>query len=177
MARGMGWLDYVPMREQIMQDNWGDKFKKKLQEKELANQENIKNFKIYQDATLKLFDFIEKKVKSIEAITVSRRVVGTAGPTSIKSLILKCQEKLIQFVPEGINLDSSRGRIRIHHTAKNLSKFIYLNLIIDPESTVPYPENLMWVYNITGAEDIAFKELSRFDDMQFENLIENCFLE
>lgn len=157
-----------------MPGNWADKFKKKLQEKELASQENSKNAKIYQDHVIKLFEWMEKKVKQAEVISVARKV-ETAGPT--KSLILKCQDRQVGFLPEGINVDNTRGRIRVRHNCKNLSQFVYLHLITDINSNAPYPENLIWVINSNGLENVDYKELPRFEEQQLESLIETCFLE
>ena len=155
-----------------MPDNWADKFKKKLQEKEQASQENTKSAKTYQDATTKLFDHIEKKIKEIGMIAV------TKNGLPMKSLHLKCQDKLLSFIPEGVNVDSSRGRIRVKHNCKNLSQFIYLNMMIDPKSAAAYPDNLMWVINWNGTlEDVKLDTLPEFKNDQLERLIEVCFVE
>jgi hypothetical protein len=159
-----------------MPGSWADKFKKKLQGKELASQENSKNAKIYQEYVLRLFDWVEKKVKEAEVISVSRKV-ETSGITPLKSLVLKCQERQVSFLPEGINVDSSRGRIRIRHNCKNISQFIYLHLISDANSGAPYPENLIWIINLNGLENVDCKDMPRFEEQQLENLIETCFLE
>ena len=158
--------------------NWADKFQDKLRKKELASQEARKSFGVYQKYALELFDSIESKVKSVEVINVVRTVIGHSGPAPgpIKALTLKCHGYFIKFIPEGINLDDSRGRVRIEHNAKALSKFIYMHLIIDRQSDAPYPENLLWVLNINGETDIIFEELPPFGDKELENLIETCFL-
>lgn len=162
-----------------MTDKWADKFTKKIKEKELALQKDKKNVSVYKTAALKLFDFIESKLKRVEVISTSRILVGDASPApgSIKALCLKCQDRVLKFVPEGINLDDSRGRIRIEHKCRNLAKFIYLHLIVDVNSEAVYPENLIWVFNARGEDEFDFTSYPRFDEQQLEKLIENCFLE
>ncbi len=162
-----------------MSNNWGDKFKKKLHDKELASQETKKSFHIYKDAAAKLFDDITDKVKDIEQISVVRTMVGQSTPTPgpIKALNLKCNPKYLRFVPEGINLDDSRGRIRIEHNCKSLAQFIYMHLTTDPKSQAVFPENLLWKLNAKGEDVENYETLPDFDDPQLEKLIETCFLE
>lgn len=163
-----------------MDDNqWSENFKKKLQEKDRASQEAKKSFQVYKDALMQLFDHIESKVKSVAEISIVRTVVGSSSPTPgpIKALTLKCGDKFLKFVPEGINPDQSRGRIRIEHNNKSLSKFIYLHLIIDPKSTAIFPDNLIWVFNANGEDVADFTQLPQFEEKHLEQLMENCFLE
>ncbi len=82
---------------------------------------------------------------------------------------------MLEFFPEGMNLDESLGRIRIIHNA-SMPRFIYLHLTVDAQSEAQYPDNLMWAYNREG-ETIAFDVLPKFDDDRMELLMESCFLE
>lgn len=159
-----------------MGKSWADKFNRKLEEKELARQEAKKSFQIYQEAALKLFDLIEEKVKGIEAISTFRYMVGQAvtSPVPLKALKLKCLERYLDIIPEGINLDSSKGRIRLKHNSKGIPNFIYVHLIVDPNSSELYPDNLVWAYNDKGAE--TFGNLPFFDDEKLEHVIELIFL-
>lgn len=161
-----------------MEENWAEKFTKKLQDKELASQEAKKSFQIYKDSAVKLFDDIEAKVKNIREISIVRTVVGHSAPTPgpIKALNLKCPPKVLKFVPEGINLDESRGRIRIEHNCRNIPQFIYIHLIIDPASTAAFPDNLVWKYNCND-KCTDYTQLPNFGEAQLEELIETCFLE
>ena len=154
---------------------WAEKFRQKLKDKELASLETKKSFQIYQEAALKLFDNIEKKIKEIGVISSVRQMVGEVAVSSIKALKLKCQDKYLELIPEGINLDESKGRIRIKHNCKLLSQFVYLHLTLDAQSTATYPENLMWVLNEKGTERL--EGLPPFNDEMLEHLIEVVFLE
>lgn len=157
--------------------DWADQFRNKLKVKEIARQESKKNFQVYQQTVLRLFETIESKVKNIESIRVQRYLGSQSEvtPLQIRSLKLQCLEKYLEFVPEGINLDDSKGTIRLRHNCASLSQFIYLHLTIDPNSNQTYPDNLMWVINEEGAT--TFDDLPRFDDATLERLIELTFLE
>lgn len=157
--------------------DWADLFRDKLKVKEIARQENKKNFQIYQQLVFKLFETIEGKIKKIDTIQIQRYLASQSEitPFQIKTLKLQCFEKYLEFVPEGINLDTSKGTIRLRHTCGTLSQFIYLHLTVNPHATQPYPENLHWVINEEGAT--TFDELPPFDDAALERLIELTFLE
>ena len=159
-----------------MGDEWAKKFERKLKQKELARQEAKKSFQIYSDASLKLFDFIERKVRGIEVLSVVRHMVGQSEttPNAVKTLKIKCQNKFVEFLPEGINLDESKGRIRLRHNARGLNQFVYLHLVVDPQLEEPYPDNLIWVLNENNATN--FEELPPFTDKEIEKLIEIIFL-
>ena len=128
-----------------MNPDWAEQFKSKLKVKELARQEHKKSFDVYQQAVAKLFEMIERKIKGVECIQAARYMVSQSEitPVQIRGLKLQCLEKYIEFMPEGINFDTSKGTIRLRHNCSALNPFIYLNLIVDPQSTLPYPENLM----------------------------------
>ena len=159
-----------------MGDNWAEKFERKLKQKELGRQEAKKSFQIYSDAALKLFDFVEKKVKGIEVLSVVRQMVGQSEttPNAVKTLKIKCKDKFLEFLPEGINLDESKGRIRLRHNARGLHQFVYLHLVVDLQSEELYPANLVWVLNDRSATD--FESLPPLDDKELEKLIEIVFL-
>lgn len=161
-----------------MADDWTQKFKKKFEEKELAAQRAVKSFQVYQDQTLKLFNEIEAKVKDIDIITTQRLSVDYSGnaPAAIKALHLKCNQEVVRFIPEGINQDEGRGRIRIKHNTSNLSPYIYLHLVVDETSREMYPDNLTWTINPTGDSKAIFTALPKFDEKQIELLLEKCFL-
>ena len=93
----------------------------------------------------------------------------------IKALKLKCNKKYLDFVPEGINLDRSKGTIRIRHNSRKIGQFSYLHLVVDPSSDIVYPANLIWVLNENSSED--FEKLPVFDASQLERLIELTFLD
>ncbi|NUM33222.1 MAG: hypothetical protein HUU50_01640 [Candidatus Brocadiae bacterium] len=157
--------------------DWAKKLEERLKNKELALKENKKNFHVYQESAVRLFEWIEKKVKAIQQITIYRYMVGeTASATSqIKALKLKCLEKYLDFVPEGVNLDSSKGTIRLRHNSRSLAQYTYLHLIVNPDSMASYPENLVWVLNENSSE--GFEKLPVFSDEVLERLIERVFLE
>ncbi len=157
--------------------DWAKKLEERLKNKELALKENKKNFYVYQEAALKLFERIEKKVKTIEQISIYRYMVGetSSTPGQIKALKLKCFEKYLDFVPEGVNLDSSKGTIRLRHNSRTLAQFTYLHLVIDNQSESNYPDNLIWVLNEGSSE--SFENLPLFNDEALEKLIERVFLE
>lgn len=157
--------------------DWAKKFEEKLHGQEVAKQEHKKNFDIYQQSATKLYEWIEGKVKKIEKITIIRYMVGQSDTkrVQIRALKLKCYEKFLDFVPEGINLDQSKGTIRIRHNSHSLAQFTYLHLIINPNSKDIYPENLMWVLNESSSE--PFTNLPVFDEAKLEYLIERTFLE
>ena len=156
--------------------DWAEKFTSKLKAKELARQEDKKNFKIYQSFAQKLFSNIESKMKQIEAISIMRHMVGQSEttPIQLKALKLKCYEKYLEFIPEGINLDNSKGTIRIKHNTRHLPQFTYLHLTIDPEAEESYPDNLIWVINKESRKN--YVELPKFDDVELEKLVEKAFL-
>ncbi len=162
--------------------DWTNKFKQKLQAKEAMKQDSTKKFKVYRDSIEALFLCVENKVKNIEEITVSRKLVaqtsqGISGPNEmIKILLLRCALKYIEFNPEGINLDTSHGRIRFKQNS-SLGQFVYLHLVIDPNSTANYPDNLIWVYNAKGDNMDDYASLPEFDEVLMEEIIERCFLE
>ena len=156
---------------------WSEKFKQKLYQKELALQENKKNFQVYQNLALELFNFIEQKIKPIEVISTVKYMVGQSEntPVQIKALKLKCNKKYLDFVPEGINLDHSKGTIRIRHNSRAIAQFSYLHLVVDSSSDAVYPANLIWVLNENSSEN--FEKLPVFDASQLERLIELTFLD
>ena len=160
-----------------MGNNWAEKLQKKLKEKEVAKQEAGKRFDLYQEAVLRLFKDIELKLKDVEVISTQRIFTAqtsqtTSGPWEpIKALVLKCSDSRLEFIPEGINLDSAQGRIRIRNSA--LGQFVYLHLIVDPESNSP--EDLIWVYNEKG-DSLDFESLPKFTEELIEDVIERCFL-
>ncbi len=159
-------------------NDWAEQFKNRIKAKEIAKQESKKNFNTYQQSVLKLFDFIESKIKGIDCIHAVRYLVSQSEVTTvqIKALKLQCLEKFLEFVPEGINLDNSKGTIRLRHNTRALSQFIYLHLIVDPNATQQnYSENLIWVINQEGSEN--FNTLPRFDAEILERLVELTFLE
>ncbi len=166
------------------QEGWGDKFRSRLEEQKQAKQEERKSFDIYRDHVMRLFDTIEGKVKNVAAIQVSKPIVGRTefygkdvrGLETVKSLCLKCGDKTIEFLPDGINTPYGKGRIRLRHSSKKLGQFVYLYLVKDPKSASPYPENLTWV--IQDQKD--GQEPTRcpvFDDRRIEDVIEACFLD
>jgi hypothetical protein len=115
-------------------------------------------------------------MKQVDAISTLRYMVGESGGNAIKTLKLKCQDRFLEFSPEGINLDNSRGRIRVKHNAtRTLPPFVYLHLVVDLQSNAPYPENLVWVWNEKNAEN--FDSLPPFNDEVLEHLVETIFLE
>ena len=157
--------------------DWAKRLEERLKNKELALKENKKNFHVYQEAAVRLFERIEKKIKVIEQITIYRYMVGETSSTAgqIKALKLKCLEKYLDFIPEGVNLDNSKGTIRLRHNSRSLAQYTYLNLIIDSQSPSSYPENLIWVLNENSSD--SFEKLPVFDDENLERLIERVFLE
>lgn len=157
--------------------NWQESFEQKLKTKELSRQETRKNFHIYETMTLRLFDELEEKLKFIPSIHISRYIMSQTDMVSpqLKALKLSCYEKIIEFTPEGINLDDSKGTIRIRHNSKNVTPFCYLHLIVDPDSEFLFPDNLIWVLNENSSQ--PFENMPHFDDRELEYLIERIFLE
>ena len=157
--------------------DWAKEFELKLKTKELARQETKKNFHMYETMTLRLFDEMERKIKKIPSIQIHRYIMAQTESIrpQLKALQLTCFDKRIEFTPEGINLDDSKGTIRIRHNSKNVNKFCYLHLIIDPHSTASYPDNLIWVINENSSQ--PFERLPPFDDRELEYLVERIFLE
>lgn len=164
---------------------WQDQFQSRLDDKKKAQQEERKSFQVYRDKVVSLFEGIEAKVRAVAAIQVSRRIVGRTeayrmdvkGPfETIKSLCLRCGERTLEFVPDGINTPVGRGRIRVVHSSRKLGQFVYLYLVKDPRSDRPFPENLAWVVQ-DQKDGMEPTRCPVFDDRALERLIEVSFLE
>lgn len=166
-------------------NDWSEKFKNRMEEKQRAASEERQNFAIYRDQVLRLFTSIEEKVKSVPGIKVSRTVAArteeyrrdVAGPIdAVKSLQIRCGERTLEFIPDGVNTPIGKGRVRVRHHTKKLGQYVFLYLLKDPKSSRPYPDNLVWV--IQDQKD--GHEPTRcpvFDEKTLERVIEACFLE
>jgi len=164
-------------------DSWQSKFTEKLQARQQSRKELRRDFGAYQEMVVKLFELIMSKVSGIDTIQVQRpmpvrtdkfRENITGHIDTIKSMTLRCDGKLVEFVPEGINFDFGKGRVRILHKSKNLPDYLYLYLVVDPASTAEYPANLTWVIHDRDGELQAAS--SPFDEARIEALIEAAFL-
>lgn len=162
--------------------SWADKFSKKLHAKQQARLEMRRDFGAYQEAVAVLFESIAEKVGGVEEIQVQRpmglrtealqNVTGKVD--TIKALTMRCDGKTIELLPEGINFEIGKGRIRIVHKIKALPDYLFLYLVVDPTSDEQYPRNLHWVVNDTEGQKP--EDFPVFDDERLESLIEAAFL-
>jgi hypothetical protein len=165
-------------------DSWQERFSSRLVARQQARMEQRRDFQAYIDWVAQLFDRIAGKVAGIEQITMQRPMVLRTGEfrdhvsgqvEMIKSMALRCESRMIEFVPEGINFAFGKGRLRLVHKVRGMPEFVYLYLVNDPTSPESYPSNLRWVIN-DGGEQQPPDKFPPFDEQRIEQLIERAFL-
>jgi hypothetical protein len=173
-----------------MPGSWKDRFKQEISEldQSLSQPKKVssQDFALYKQKVLELYERISAKVVDIPQIEVSRPIISRSDRyrvdvqgviETVHALVLRFHEKRLEFHPEGLNFGRSRGRVRLRHNGKGLSRFLYASL--EQPSGDPSGD-LKWFLldreQPTAGEGGASERLRPLDDSAIEMLLEQIFL-
>jgi len=173
-----------------MSGSWEKRFKQEISELDQSLSQPTKvssqDFALYKKMVLDLYERISEKVADIPQIEVSRPTISRSERyrvdvqgviETVHALVLRFHEKRLEFHPEGLNFGRSRGRVRLRHNHKGLSRFLYASL---EQSGGDAGGKLAWFLldreQPASGESGTSDRLRPLDDAAVEMLLEQIFL-
>ena len=170
-----------------MTGDWKDRFKDGIADREraLAQPRKIssQDFAHYKRHVLELYERLCTKVTDIPQIEVTRPIVTRSDRCrvdvqgmieTVHALVLRFQDRRLELLPEGLNLEQSRGRVRLRHNGKQLSRFLYATL--EPRDQDAEAQESEWYLLDKEKPPRSSERLQRLEDELLEEILEKVFL-